>query len=75
MAKVTKISSSKSAPRSSKLYPDGKEDLQKSINFFFGEGIEDLKEGSQQFKSAMLKLGALGAVGSAFLYYLLIFHT
>ena len=75
MSKVTKTPYSKSASRSSKLYPDGKEDLQKSINFFFGENIEDLKEGSQQFKSAMLKLGALGAVGSAFFYYLLIFHT
>ena len=75
MVKVTKSSSSKSASRSAKLYPDGKEDLQKSINFFFGEHIDDLKEGSQQFKSAMLKLGAFGAFASAFLYYLLIFHT
>ena len=68
-------SGSRTVARTAKMYPNGKEDLQRSISFFFGEGIENLKEGSQKFKAAMLKMAALGVVGSAFFYYLLIFHT
>jgi len=75
MAKVSKSPYDKSIPKSSKLYHNEKEDLQKSIVFFFGDHIDDLKDGSQQFKSAMLKFGALGVVGSVLFYYLLIFHT
>ena len=75
MANSKQKSGTQAIARTAKLYPDGKEDLQRSISFFFGDGIENLKEGSQQFKAAMLKLAALGVVGSAFFYYLLIFHT
>ena len=75
MAKTEQQSSDRRPPRSARLYLNEKEDLQRSIAFFFGENIEELREQTQQFKSAMLKLCVLGAVGSAVLYYLLIFHT
>ena len=75
MVKIEKQSTLKRPSRSARLYLNEKEDLQRSIAFFFGENIEELREQTQQFKSAMLKLAMFGAVGSAVLYYLLIFHT
>ena len=75
MANNGKQSGIKRPSRSAKLYINEKEDLQRSIAFFFGENIEELREQTQQFKSAMLKLGMFGAVVSAAFYYLLIFHT
>jgi hypothetical protein len=75
MAKTEQRSSGRRPSRSARLYINEKEDLQRSIAFFFGENIEELREQTQQFKSAMLKLAMFGAVGSAVLYYLLIFHT
>ena len=75
MAKTEQQSSIRRPSRSARLYLNEKEDLQRSIAFFFGENIEELRQQTQQFKSAMLKLGMFGAVGSAVFYYLLIFHT
>ena len=75
MVKTEKQSAVRRSSRSARLYISEKEDLQRSIAFFFGENIEELREQTQQFKSAMLKLAMFGAVGSAVLYYLLIFHT
>ena len=75
MVKTEKQSGVKRPLRSARLYLNEKEDLQRSIAFFFGENIEELRQQTQQFKSAMLKLGMFGAVGSAVFYYLLIFHT
>ena len=75
MVKTEKQSGVKRPSRSVRLYLNEKEDLQRSIVFFFGENIEELRQQTQQFKSAMLKLGMFGAVGSAVFYYLLIFHT
>ena len=75
MAKTEQQSAVRPPSRSAKLYLNQKEDLQRSIAFFFGENIEELREQTQLFRSAMLKLAMVGAVGSAVLYYLLIFHT
>ena len=75
MVKTEQQSAVRRPSRSARLYLNEKEDLQRSIAFFFGENIEELREQTQQFKSAMLKLAMFGAVGSAVLYYLLIFHT
>tara|TARA_A100001011_G_scaffold374660_1_gene435377 strand:+ start:160 stop:387 length:228 start_codon:yes stop_codon:yes gene_type:complete len=75
MAKTEHKFIDRRSSRSARLYLNEKEDLQRSIAFFFGENIEELREQTQQFKSAMLKLAIFGAFGSAALYYLLIFHT
>ena len=55
-------------------YPSDKETLQDAVGFIFGSDNDQMKEMASRVRARFFQAAIAGAIGSGFLYYLLLNH-